>query len=262
MTSPMHIVRTQKELTEALALQRMSGASIGYVPTMGALHAGHLSLVKCAKEHATCVVVSIFVNPTQFAPDEDFDQYPREEEKDARKLEEAGVDILFLPTQEAIYPDNMDSPVQPGPAAQGLEADFRPTHFEGVVNVVSRLFQAVQPDVAVFGEKDFQQLQVIREMVKTLGSDIEIIGAPIARDEYGLALSSRNMYLSDEERDIARQLNKIVYQATQDHDTDKAEKALKEAGFDRVDYVAARWGRILAAAWLGKTRLIDNMPSA
>jgi pantoate--beta-alanine ligase len=231
------------------------GWDIAYVPTMGALHDGHLSLVKLAKSKADKVVVSIFVNPTQFAPHEDFDSYPRDEDGDLAKLRAAGVDGVYLPTRDVMYADGEDSAIKAGAAAEGLETDFRPHFFDGVVNVVYLLFDHVQPNVAVFGEKDFQQLQVIREMVEDQGLPVEVIGAPIARDEYGLALSSRNAYLSADELAIARQLNVILKEAA----VDAAPQALLDAGFDKVDYVALRWGRVLAAAWIGKTRLIDNM---
>lgn len=255
----MIIARTIDALKTAIKDRRDNGDKIGFVPTMGALHAGHLSLVALAKENADCVVVSIFVNPTQFAPHEDFDSYPRTEETDANKLESAGVDILFLPTEDVLYPNGKDSDIKAGSAAQGLETTFRPHFFDGVVNVVNRLFNAVTPDIAVFGEKDFQQLSVIREMIETQNRDIKIIGAPIARDEHGLALSSRNAYLSADELMIARQLNVIIHEAAKTGDMDAARDKILAAGFDTVDYVEKRWNRVLAAAWLGKTRLIDNV---
>lgn len=263
----MKIVRTRQELD--IARSDLKG-QLGFVPTMGALHDGHLSLVKLAKTKADHVIVSIFVNPTQFAPDEDFDAYPRQEEEDAKKLNLAGADIIFLPTQEDLYADGMDSAVNTGDNAQGLEAIFRPTHFQGVVNVVDRLFKAVKPHIAVFGEKDYQQLQVIKEMVEQYDMGIEIIGAPIARDNHGLALSSRNAYLNAKEINIARELNVTLKDliATLPKDENKRMKCtliamakgrLLDAGFDKIDYIDIRWNRVLAAAWLGKTRLIDNM---
>lgn len=255
----MKIIHTKNELRIEIARKRESVDKIGFVPTMGALHDGHLSLVKIAKNHADFIVASIFVNPTQFSPHEDFDSYPRAEEEDAQKLEQAGVDILFLPTVEVLYPDGQECLVQTGTAAQGLEATFRPTHFDGIVNVVSRLFDAVKPDIAVFGEKDYQQLQVIQEMVKDLNLPIEIIGAPILRDNHGLALSSRNSYLSKDELVIARMLNKIISSVARTKNLGKAKEDILSYGFDKIDYIDIRWGRILVAAWLGKTRLIDNM---
>ncbi len=258
----MITVKTIPELQSALN----NRGRIGFVPTMGALHEGHLSLVRIAKEKSDVVVVSIFVNPTQFAPHEDFASYPRTVEKDSAMLAAAGADIMFLPSEAEIYPSGKDSRVKAGEAAQGLESDFRPHFFDGVVNVVHRLFDAVKPDAAVFGEKDFQQLQVIREMVANLKLPIEIIGAPISRDAQGLALSSRNAYLSAGEIDIARQLNKTLRQIAEkikggeDHLSviTQATDILLTIGFDKVDYIDIRWDRILAAIWLGKTRLIDN----
>ena len=255
----MDVIRTQAELSTALSNRREQGEKIGFVPTMGALHEGHLSLVKHVQQHAECVVVSIFVNPTQFAPHEDFDSYPRDEAEDAQKLEDVGVDILFLPTEDVLYPTGYNSSIKAGDAARELETTFRPHFFDGVVNVVHRLFNAVKPDTAVFGEKDFQQLQVLKEMVESQNLPIEIIGAPIIRDEYGLALSSRNAYLSEDELNIARQLNKILRIAAKTQNIEEAKNVLLSAGFDKIDYIEQRWGRILAAAWLGKTRLIDNI---
>ncbi|MCB1784010.1 MAG: pantoate--beta-alanine ligase [Alphaproteobacteria bacterium] len=261
--------RTRDEIAAIVSKARQDGQTIGFVPTMGALHAGHLSLVKLALEKCDFVVVSIFVNPTQFAPHEDFDRYPRMPEADSLMLAEAGASCVFLPDEAVIYPDGKDCAVKAGAAAKGLETDFRPHFFDGVVNVVSRLFDLVKPDAAVFGQKDFQQLQVIREMVEALGLSIEIVGAPIARDESGLALSSRNAYLSSEELSVARRLNKVLLDAVQalrageDQDEVMAEaaQALVSNGFEKVDYVRFKpeWQRVLAAAWLGKTRLIDNM---
>ncbi|MGH1456769.1 MAG: pantoate--beta-alanine ligase [Alphaproteobacteria bacterium] len=252
----MKIVRNIEELHTA---RNAFVGGVSYVPTMGALHAGHLSLVALAKSKAEHVVVSIFVNPTQFAPHEDLDSYPRDEEKDAQMLRTAGVDILFLPSEDVLYPDGHATHYETGDAAQGLETDFRPHFFGGVINVVSRLFNAIHPDIAIFGEKDYQQLQVIREMVDHYDMGVEIIGAPIARDEYGLALSSRNAYLSVDELDVARKLNIILRDTATSEDTEAAISKLLDAGFDKVDYVAKRWERVLAAAYIGKTRLIDNI---
>ena len=255
----MEIIRTCAALDDALSSIRDSGQKIGFVPTMGALHDGHLSLVDTAKEHADVVVASIFVNPAQFAPHEDFDDYPREEEEDIAKFKSRGVDLVFIPDKAELYPDGMETDVKAGDAAKALETDFRPHFFDGVVNVVHRLFNAVRPDVAVFGEKDYQQLQVITEMVRNLDLPIEIIGAPIVRDDHGLALSSRNAYLSDEELTLARQFNVILREAAADGDLEKAQSKLLGAGFSKVDYIETRWNRILGATWVGKTRLIDNI---
>ncbi len=229
-----------------------------FVPTMGALHEGHLALIKHAGQIEPNLIVSIFVNPTQFAPHEDFGSYPRDEKSDLEKLKSSGVDIVFLPTTQVLYPDNLESNIKAGQAATGLETEFRPHFFDGVVNVVSRLFQTVKPDTAVFGEKDFQQLQVIKEMAQTYRMGIDVIGSPTIRDENGLALSSRNAYLSQDELIIARKLNAILKQSIS---TDEMAKDLLKAGFNKVDYVTKRWERILAAVWLGKTRLIDNVSS-
>jgi pantoate--beta-alanine ligase len=253
----MRTARSPKELKPYSDSWRLKKLRVAFVPTMGALHEGHISLVRLALEQADKCVVSIFVNPTQFAPHEDFDAYPRTPEQDLEQLEQAGANLVYTPTESAIYPGGTQTRVTPGPAAEGLESDFRPHFFGGVVNVVARLFDHVRPDLAIFGEKDFQQLMVIKEMVETEHLPIEIIGAPIIRDEYGLALSSRNAYLSAPELEIARKLNVIL----KDSETPgSAQAALLKAGFDKVDYVAERWNRRLAAAWIGKTRLIDNMP--
>lgn len=253
----MRILSCPFELNEQITAWKNDGLRIGFVPTMGALHDGHLSLIDLAKAGADKIVVSIFVNPTQFAPHEDFDSYPRTMESDADKLEPRGVNLIYLPTTETMYPDGMSSDIKAGAPAAGLETDFRPHFFDGVVNIVHRLFEQVQPDVAVFGEKDFQQLQVIKDMVRTQNMGIDIIGGEIVRDVHGLALSSRNAYFSAEELAVARQLNVILRDASI---TDKAQ-ALLDVGFDKVDYVSIKpdWRRILAAAWIGKTRLIDNM---
>ncbi len=256
----MKIIQTKSDLNYVLNEERNKGRKMAFVPTMGALHEGHLSLIDIARQNADFVIVSIFVNPTQFAPHEDFENYPRAEEDDAEQLELAGANILFLPVEGEIYPDGHESLIKAGEAKEGLETLFRPHFFDGVVNVVYRLFETVKPDIAVFGEKDFQQLQVIKEMVETLELPIAIIGAPIVRDSYGLALSSRNAYLSVQERETARKFNKVLIQAASDGDLDNAKKALLDAGFDKVDYVEKRWDRILGAGWIGQTRLIDNIP--
>ena len=256
-------MKVARSLDEFEALRVELAGRIGFVPTMGALHGGHLSLVRLAAEHADHVIVSIYVNPIQFAPHEDFDAYPRDIETDLEKLEDAGVALVFLPSEADIYPDGPEVSVQAGDANDGLDSDFRPHFFHGVATVVHRLFDVVKPDVAVFGEKDFQQLQVIKEMVVDKGMEIEIIGGPIARDEHGLALSSRNAYLSEAELEIARMLNQVIFNVAQNPTDDaltEAREMLLTAGFDKVDYVTYReeWKRVLAAGWVGKTRLIDN----
>jgi pantoate--beta-alanine ligase len=263
--SMLHVDRTDA-LAGIIARWKEAGARIAFVPTMGALHDGHLCLVRLARTKADKVVASIFVNPAQFAPHEDFAAYPRTLERDLALLQREGVDLTYTPDETQIYPDGRETRVKAGVQAQGLESDFRPHFFDGVVNVVYRLFNQVQPDVAVFGKKDYQQLRVIHEMVEAEKLPTEIIGAEIARDEHGLALSSRNAYLSAEELEIARMMNQIIYKAAFDVGNgapetaalDEAKESLLTCGFDRVDYVAVRWGRVLAAAWLGRTRLIDN----
>jgi len=254
----MKIARHKSELDQFLFDN--TNKKIGFVPTMGALHKGHLSLIDIAQKHSDVVVVSIFVNPTQFTPDEDFGTYPRTEDSDIKKLEEQGAcDLVFIPTPEILYPDGTNSHVSVGKAAMGLESTYRPSFFNGVVNVVDRLFKLVKPNYAVFGEKDYQQLQVIREMVDDYNMDINIIGGATVRDDYGLALSSRNKYLSQSDIKIAQQFNIILKNALQTGDMDTAKFNLQDIGFDKIDYIEERWGRVLGAAWIGKTRLIDNV---
>ena len=269
-------VTTVADLRAALAAAR--SGRIGMVPTLGALHEGHLSLVREARQHAGLVLVSIFVNPAQFAPNEDFDAYPRTLHADLAKL--AGqADLVFAPNTREVYPQGYATSISVGGPSAGLESDFRPHFFSGVATVVAKLLIAAAPDIAVFGEKDYQQLQVVRQMVRDLGLPVEIIGAPTLREADGLALSSRNAYLGPKERKIAGRLNVILRDAIlRAHQGDLraaeagAVKALGDAGFDPVDYVAIRDAetlapvatlerpaRILAAAKVGKTRLIDNM---
>jgi len=260
------------------ALAGKSGG-IGMVPTMGALHEGHLSLVKEARRRAETVVVSIFVNPAQFAPTEDFGAYPRTLEQDLARL--AGqADIVFTPAAREVYPEGFATTVNVGGPALGLESDFRPHFFGGVATVVAKLLIAASPDFAVFGEKDYQQLLVVKQLVRDLALAVEIIPGPTLRESDGLALSSRNAYLAPDERRIAGRLNAVLKQAIAaargQSDLRASEgaavEALYEAGFNHVDYVAIRDAenldhitalerpaRILAAAKIGKTRLIDNM---
>lgn len=263
----VQVLRTLEELSafrNSLAQEKLA-----FVPTMGALHEGHLSLVRSAMETADSVIVSIFVNPTQFAPNEDFDTYPREIEQDIDKLKSVGTKAVWLPSIDDIYPDGQETDVHISGVSEPLEGEFRPHFFDGVATVVKRLFMAVQPDIALFGEKDFQQLQVIRKMVVQENLNIEIIGVAIARDDNGLALSSRNAYLSKDEYKVAIQLNKILIELSKgDITEDQAREKLIQVGFDKVDYCTKRNAktfdvvdpeRVLAAAWIGKTRLIDNM---
>lgn len=258
---------------------RRDGLRVAMVPTMGALHEGHLSLIRIAREKAERCVVSIFVNPTQFAPSEDLDKYPRQLARDLDMLATVKADLAFTPTVGAMYPAGFATGISVGGPSAGLESDFRPTFFEGVATVVAKLFLQATPDYAVFGEKDYQQLCVVRQLCRDLDLPVEIIGAPTIRDAHGLAMSSRNAYLGEAELAVARQLNVILQKAAaalaagahQDDATGEASRALIAAGFQKIDYVEAResltlvpWrrdrvGRLLAAAWLGKTRLIDNV---
>lgn len=265
----MIVAKSRTELEQIITAWKEEGLRIGFVPTMGALHDGHLSLCQIAQEHADKTLISIFVNPTQFAPHEDLDAYPRTLERDLEKLKIlGGIDLVYAPRIQDIYPDGTAATLKAGNAAKGLESDFRPHFFDGVVSVVYRLFVQAQPDLAVFGEKDYQQLEVIREMVAEHNMGIQIIGAPIIRDEYGLALSSRNAYMNEGEIEIARMMNQILYGVaygiTEGIDIqtacNNAAEMLEKTGFDEVDYVAYKpeWKRVLVAAWLGKTRLIDN----
>ena len=276
------IVRTVADLRTRVAAWKAAGDRVGFVPTMGALHEGHLSLVRLARTRARRVVASVFVNPTQFAPNEDFDAYPRSEARDAELLESAGCDLLFAPTVSEMYPEGFATTVTVSGVSEPLDGLARPGHFAGVATVVAKLLNQAQADVAVFGEKDYQQLQVIRRMVRDLDLAVEIVGGPTARAEDGLALSSRNAYLTAEERTVAARLNQVLREATAalnaggrvDAAEQQAVDALRSAGLDPIDYVEVRGAddlsrlgpgpldrpaRILAAARLGRTRLIDNM---
>jgi len=284
MTEPtsLPIVRTVAALREQVSAWKRQGFTVGFVPTMGALHEGHLTLVREAGRLADRVVASVFVNPTQFAAHEDLGTYPRREAQDAEMLEGAGCHLLFAPTVEEMYPEGFVTSVSVGGPSAGLETDFRPHFFGGVAVVVAKLLNQVQADVAVFGEKDYQQLMVVRRMARDLDIPTDIVGSPTERDGHGLALSSRNAYLSEAELDTARRLNGVLaeagIQATDRRPLAAVERdahaALLKAGFERIDYVAVRRAddlapfrdgvvdapaRILAAAWLGRTRLIDNM---
>ncbi len=273
------VVETVSDLRIVVREWRRQGLSVAMVPTMGALHDGHVSLTRIALERADRCVVSIFVNPTQFAPTEDLDKYPRQLAADLDRLAEAGVQLAFTPTAAEMYPHSFDATVVIGGPSAGLETDFRPTFFEGVATVVAKLFLQTLPDCAVFGEKDYQQLCVVKKLCRDLDIPIEIIGAPTVRDGEGLAMSSRNAYLTPTELAVARQLNRILRHAAQalqsgagEQETlEKARQKILAAGFGAVDYVEAResdtlapWqrdrdGRILVAARLGATRLIDNV---
>jgi pantoate--beta-alanine ligase len=275
-----NLVRTIRDLRKNVAAWRKAGESVALVPTMGALHAGHLSLVALAKSNADRVVASIFVNPIQFGPREDFSTYPRDEAGDLEKLGDAGVDLVFAPDAAEMYPEGFKTLIKIGDLTEGLCGAARPNHFDGVATVVAKLLMQCGPDRAIFGEKDYQQLLVVKQLVRDLNIPVEIIGAPIMREADGLALSSRNVYLSPEQRKIAPLLHQTISEVAADltkgRGCDDAVVAarfkLDAAGF-RVDYVAVRdpdtlkplsgpvkRARVLVAAHLGKTRLIDNVP--
>jgi len=276
------IVSTAEALREQLGEWRRAGDHIALVPTMGNLHDGHLSLVRIAREHAERVIISVFVNPTQFGEDEDFEKYPRTLERDKLKLKKVSVDLLFVPEVATMYPFGIDKATTVTVPAlnQELCGSFRPGHFDGVATVVSRLFGLVQPDVAVFGQKDYQQLLVIRRLAEDLNLAVKIIAGPTLRDEDGLAMSSRNQYLTDEERKIAPELYRVLEKTaealhTGNRDYAALEKSaveqLTSSGF-KPEYLSIRRAEnldapdrdedhlvILVAAHLGEARLIDNL---
>jgi pantoate--beta-alanine ligase len=283
MSGPI-VVESVSALRGQIRDWRRASLGIAMVPTMGALHDGHISLVRMALDQAERCVVSIFVNPAQFAPTEDLHKYPRQLARDLDRLAEAGAHVAFTPSVAEMYPAGFATRISVGGPSSGLETDFRPSFFDGVATVVAKLFLQASPDCAIFGEKDYQQLCVVRQLCRDLDLPVAIIGAPTVRDAHGLAMSSRNAYLGEAELEIARKLNAVLRRAAaalaaganEADATGEARRALVEAGFQKVDYVAAReagtlapWrrdrdGRILAAAWLGATRLIDNLeiPSA
>ncbi|EJW09737.1 Pantoate--beta-alanine ligase [Rhodovulum sp. PH10] len=275
------VAHTLKTLDRTLTRFRAAGETVALVPTMGALHAGHLTLVKRAKRKAKRVVVSIFVNPTQFAPNEDFSSYPRTLNDDVAALSELGVDLVWAPSPEVMYPDGFATRVVPeGPALAGLEDAFRPHFFAGVATVVSKLFGQVRPDFAMFGEKDFQQLAVVTRMAADLDLRVKIVPVPIVREKDGLARSSRNVYLSQEERARAPALHRTLQACAKKIAGRRpiaatlaaGRKGLEAEGF-AVDYLEARHAetlapitsrrdgpiRLLVAAKIGTTRLIDNL---
>jgi pantoate--beta-alanine ligase len=276
------VARSVGELRRRVRGWRRAGETVALVPTMGALHAGHLALVVRARELCDRVVASLFVNPTQFAPNEDFARYPRDESGDAAKLAAARCDLLYAPPLEEMYPLGFSTSISAGALAEGQCGRFRPGHFAGVATVVTKLLQQAQCDVACFGEKDYQQLQVIRRVVRDLDIAVRIEGVATVREGDGLALSSRNAYLSAAERAAAPALQRALRDTARRIERGEAGVAvavadciaeLGRAGFTKIDYVEAvdaetlvplaradRPGRILAAAWLGRTRLIDNVP--
>jgi pantoate--beta-alanine ligase len=280
MTRMPSIVRTVSDLRRHVAAWRKAAESVALVPTMGALHEGHLSLVALAKNKADRVVVSIFVNPIQFGPHEDFGRYPRDEQGDVEKLGKAGADLVFAPDVDEMYPQGFSTQVKVGDLTEDLCGAARPNHFDGVATVVAKLLLQGAPDLAIFGEKDYQQLLVIKRLVRDLNIPVEIVGAPIVREADGLALSSRNVYLSAAERRTAPLLYRTISEVAADlakgrgcDDAVVAARFKLDADGFRVDYVAVRdpdtlkplsgpvkRARVLAAAYLGKTRLIDNVP--
>lgn len=277
----MKTIHTLNELRQLLAKERAHGNKIGLVPTMGNLHAGHIALVQQAKENADIIVSTIFVNPLQFSAGEDLDKYPRTLQADQEKLEAVGCHYLFVPSEEEVYPDGREKQTMVEvPDVSNLYCGAsRPGHFQGVATIVCKLFGMVQPDLAIFGAKDYQQLFVIRKMTKDLSLPITIQGSPIVRNEHGLALSSRNGYLSEEELSAATALNKTlkvtaqaIEQGNSDFDAlaEAAQNQLEAAGFRRDYFVIARQNDllaaskgdtnlvILAAAYMGAARLLDN----
>lgn len=279
----MSLIKTVSELRDLVSKWKRQGLSIGFVPTMGNLHSGHLSLVDLAKQHADRVVVSIFVNPLQFGPNEDFEQYPRTLEADCQQLKQQGVDLVFAPSVNEMYPQGqIQTRVCAADALSNiLEGASRPQHFDGVTTVVAKLFHLVQPDTAIFGQKDYQQWRIVEQMVQDLSMPIEIVCAPIGRDQDGLALSSRNQYLDEQQRKIAPHLHQALKGMAQSIEggqrtftelEQQATAVLLQKGFDQVDYIKVVEARsltlpvdtdkelvILAVARLGKTRLLDNL---
>ncbi len=277
----LETVRTVADLRRVIHGWHGEGETVALIPTMGALHAGHLSLVRRGLASASRTCVTLFVNPTQFAPHEDFSVYPRDELGDAAKLEEVGTHLLFAPSRREMYPDGDTTRITVEGIGGILEGEYRPGFFTGVATVVTKLLMQALPDIAIFGEKDYQQLQVIKRLVRDLHIPVKIGCAKTVREPDGLALSSRNAYLSCDERAIAPDLYWTL-NAVADHvangknpevEASRGIETLLEAGFAKVDYLSVRdavtlepWsnperrGRVLAAAWLGSTRLIDNVP--
>ena len=276
----MQIIRDIAMLHRAVTALKQGGKSVALVPTMGSLHDGHLSLVRMGRRVADHAIVSIFVNPTQFGPNEDFEAYPRDEARDAALLVEEGASLLWAPDVATMYPGGHNTHIEVAELGADYCGAARPGHFDGVATVVAKLFNQVRPDVAIFGEKDWQQLAIIRRMARDLDFAIDILGAPIARDSDGLAMSSRNAYLSDAQRAAAPAFPAALNAAAQaiaggadvTETLVRAEAAIVAGGFDSVDYVALADAdslerlrafrapaRLLAAARIGKTRLIDNL---
>jgi pantoate--beta-alanine ligase len=276
----VQIIRGKAELRAAVAELRAAGGAVALVPTMGALHAGHAALIAEGRRRGAQVVASIFVNPLQFGANEDLANYPRREGSDVRLLEEEGCAILWAPDAATMYPEGFATSIRVASVSEGLCGAARPGHFDGVATVVAKLLNQVRPDIALFGEKDYQQLAVIRRLVDDLDLGVEILAVPTQRDADGLALSSRNAYLTDEERAAARALPRALGEAAHamvegmapSEALDRARSRLTAAGFSRIDYVELRdaatlapmdvldrSARLLAAALIGRTRLIDNL---
>jgi pantoate--beta-alanine ligase len=276
-------MRVVKTVAEMETLRQSPVVNVGLVPTMGYLHEGHLSLVRQARAENETVIVSIFVNPTQFGPGEDLKRYPRDEERDLTLLREEGVDLVFMPSAEDMYPPGFDEWVEvSGPVVERLEGQHRPGHFRGVTTVVARLFRIVRPDLAYFGQKDAQQLRVIRKMTADLGLPVEVVGMPIVREADGLAMSSRNVYLSAEERERALVLSRALREAEAAFTAGERDaEAIRKSVMARIasepcvdiDYVSVADDEtleelsgviegpalVLVAARVGETRLIDNV---
>lgn len=273
-------IRTVDALRKTIARWRRAGGRIGVVPTMGALHEGHLSLVRAAMTQADRVIVTLFVNPMQFNNQGDLAAYPRTEAEDAAKLAPLGPHLLYAPGADEMYPPGFATTISVGKVGEGLCGTFRPGHFDGVATVVTKLFLQTGADIAFFGEKDFQQLHVVRRLVRDLDMPIEIVACPTVREDDGLALSSRNVRLSASERRVAPRLAEILFGAAGrlcagepvERVLDEARQAILAAGYARVDYLELRGeddlaplgaldrsARLLVAAWLGQTRLIDNV---
>lgn len=278
----MEIIRTVKELKQAVTNAKAQGSKIGLVPTMGALHAGHVSLIERARRENDFVVVSVFVNPTQFNNPTDLKTYPRTEKADCEKLEAAGVDVAFIPSVEEIYPEPDTRVFELGPVADVMEGAMRPGHFNGVAQIVSKLFEMVKPDRAYFGEKDFQQIAVIRKMVELCGFKLEIVDCPIKREDDGLAMSSRNVRLTADQRKVAPMIHKILTESVQyakNHTVDETIKKvtdeLNKVEFMEVEYYQivdpltmqpiAKWDDTklnpvgCITVYCGDVRLIDNI---
>ncbi len=281
MSKKVNVVRTLKALRKETAKWREKKRTIALVPTMGALHDGHLSLVRLARKKADRVVVSIFVNPSQFAPHEDLARYPRDEAGDLAKLVTVGADVVWAPSVTEMYPEGFSTSVVPGSTARDMEGAFRPHHFGGVATVCCKLFSQVTADVAIFGQKDYQQFCMLNQMVRDLNLPLKLVAGLTKREADGLAMSSRNAYLSTDERRIAPTLQATIAALAEEVRSGAdiaarvaaAKRRLLAAGFTKIDYIEVRDAqtltpvetgekghlRVLAAVWLGKTRLIDNV---